>query len=57
MKYFYLFAFLISVSLSSLAQSNYKPGYVVDLRNDTLKGFIDYKEWENNPKTFTFKSN
>jgi hypothetical protein len=43
--------------LSSFAQSNYKPGYVVNLKNDTLKGFIDYKEWENNPKSFTFKSN
>jgi len=57
MKYVYLFAFFLSVSLSSFAQSNYKPGYVVDLKNDTLKGFIDYKEWENNPKAFTFKSN
>ena len=57
MKYFYLFIFFLLVSLSSFAQSNYKPGYVVDLKNDTLKGFIGYKEWENNPKEFTFKSN
>ena len=57
MKYVYLFVFFLSVCLSSFAQSNYKPGYVVDLKNDTLKGFIDYKEWENNPKAFTFKSN
>jgi len=57
MKYLYLFAFFLSVSLSSFAQSNYKPGYVVDLKNDTLKGFIDYQEWEINPKEFTFKSN
>ncbi|MBS1522191.1 MAG: hypothetical protein JST50_14410 [Bacteroidetes bacterium] len=57
MKYLYLFAFFLSASLSSFAQSNYKPGYVVNLKNDTLKGFIDYKEWEINPKTFSFKSN
>jgi len=57
MKYLYLFVSLLFISLSSSAQSNYKPGYVVDLKNDTLNGFIDYKEWENNPKSFTFKSN
>jgi len=57
MKYLYLFVSLLFISLSSSAQSNYKSGYVVDLKNDTLKGFIDYKEWEKNPKSFTFKSN
>lgn len=57
MKYLYVFISLLFISLSSSAQSNYKPGYVVDLKNDTLKGFIGYKEWENNPKSFTFKSN
>jgi hypothetical protein len=57
MKFFYLLTFFLSVSLLSFAQSNYKPGYVVDLKNDTLKGFIDYQEWEINPKEFTFKSN
>lgn len=39
----------------SFAQSNYKPGYVVDLKGDTLRGFINYKEWDNNPKSFGFK--
>jgi len=57
MKYLYLFTFLLFASLSLSAQSNYKPGYVVDLKNDTLKGFIGYKDWEINPKAFTFKSN
>jgi len=57
MKYLYLFTFLLFASLSLSAQSNYKPGYVVDLKNDTLKGFIGYKEWGINPKAFTFKSN
>ncbi|HTI60520.1 hypothetical protein [Mucilaginibacter sp.] len=39
------------------AQHNYRPAYIVDLKSDTLKGFIDYKEWENNPKQISFKSN
>jgi hypothetical protein len=39
------------------AQSNYKPGYAVTLKGDTLKGFIDYKEWDENPSSIDFKSN
>ena len=38
-----------------LAQSNYKPGYVVDMKGDTLRGFIDYREWEDNPEAIIFK--
>jgi len=41
----------------SFAQSNFKPGYVVDLKGDTLKGNIDYREWEKNPRQVSFKSN
>jgi hypothetical protein len=43
--------------LFSSAQSNYKPGYVVNLKGDTLKGEIDYREWSKMPKTITFKNN
>ncbi|MDN5284408.1 MAG: hypothetical protein JWR38_682 [Mucilaginibacter sp.] len=43
--------------LFSLAQSNYKPGYVVNLKGDTLKGEIDYREWSKTPKTIIFKNN
>jgi hypothetical protein len=43
--------------LCSLAQSNYKPGYVVSLKGDTLKGVIDYREWSKTPKTILFKNN
>ncbi len=38
-----------------LAQSNYKPGYVVNLKGDTLRGFIDYQEWGSNPDAINFK--
>jgi hypothetical protein len=40
----------------SYAQSNYKPGYVVNIKGDTLKGFIDYREWGANPDEIRFKS-
>ncbi|WP_295796696.1 hypothetical protein [Mucilaginibacter sp.] len=41
----------------SFAQSNFKPGYLVDLKNDTVKGYIDYREWKQNPRSFNFKTN
>ncbi|WP_184541853.1 outer membrane protein [Mucilaginibacter sp. FT3.2] len=42
--------------LFSIAQSNYKPGYVVTIKGDTLKGFINIKEWAVNPKKISFKT-
>jgi hypothetical protein len=55
-----IFAILAFVSpafsLLSKAQSNFKPGYIVNLKGDTLKGSIDYKEWEKNPALVTFKN-
>jgi hypothetical protein len=40
----------------SAAQSNYKPGYVVTTKGDTLKGFIDYRGWDSNPNAISFKA-
>jgi len=58
MKNFYK-ALVCAVLLPSLsyAQSNYKPGYVVDLKGDTSRGFIDYREWNSNPNVINFKTN
>jgi hypothetical protein len=54
MKYSgFLFAFLIPFILS--AQKNFQPGYVVTLKGDTVKGFIDYKEWNFTPTSILFK--
>ncbi|MEO7215334.1 hypothetical protein [Mucilaginibacter sp.] len=55
MKIFY-FAALFLFPLLSLAQSNYKVGYAINLKGDTLKGYIDYKEWGKNPTSIHFKS-
>lgn len=43
--------------INASAQRNFKPGYVVSLIGDTTKGWIDYKEWRENPRFITFKSN
>ena len=47
--FFFLLPFL------SFGQTNFKPGYVVTLKGDTVRGFIDYKEWYKNPKYISFK--
>jgi len=43
--------------LLSIAQANYRPGYVIKTNSDTLKGYIDYKEWNESPKSIAFKQN
>jgi len=58
MKYFYLpLLLLLLFPFFASAQSNYKPGYVVTLPDDTIHGFIDYKEWDKNPEKISFKKN
>lgn len=37
------------------AQSNFKSGYILNSNGDTLKGYINYKEWEQSPKYIEFK--
>jgi hypothetical protein len=44
MKKSYL-ALLLFLPFLSLAQSNYKRGYVITPKGDTLRGYIDFKEW------------
>ncbi len=51
----HLLTLLFFIPLLSFAQSNYKKGYVVSLKGDTLQGYIDYKEWGHNPTTIRFK--
>jgi len=40
----------------SSAQGNYKQGFVVNTKGDTIKGFIDLKEWGSNPTSINFKA-
>jgi len=37
------------------AQRNFKPGYVVTLNGDTIKGSVDHREWNQNPQVVGFK--
>jgi hypothetical protein len=44
-----------SIIQSGFSQQNYLPGYIVPLKGDTLKGFIDYRNWEGTPDKVAFK--
>lgn len=57
MNYFFKLLLLSALitPLSTLAQSNYRPGFVVTTKGDTLQGFINIKEWNVNPKKISFK--
>ncbi|GLU56611.1 hypothetical protein Dfri01_60720 [Dyadobacter frigoris] len=38
------------------AQKNYESGFVIINQRDTLRGFIDYKNWSKNPEKINFKT-
>jgi hypothetical protein len=47
---FGLFCFKVASS-----QENFIPGYVINNNNDTILGFVDYRNWSFNPNTIRFK--
>lgn len=56
-KAYYLIVILFFVQFVSVyAQKSFEPGYVIDTRKDTLRGFIDYKNWSKNPEKILFKA-
>jgi hypothetical protein len=38
------------------AQRNYKPALIIKAAGDTVRGYINYKEWDENPKAIEFKT-
>ena len=55
MKFFFLAILTASYSIS-FAQSNYQAGKIIKLNGDTLKGYIDYREWAQNPRAVNFRA-
>ena len=47
-------AVLALIFTSGYSQKNIKPGYIILLKGDTVKGFIDYRSWAKNPEVITF---
>src|SRR5580704_2539084 len=48
-------ALLITLPAIIFAQPNYHEGFVVKNNGDTLKGYIDYREWVYSPTSIEFK--
>ena len=46
--------FLLVPSLNVSAQKNFIEGYIITLKKDTLKGLVDYREWNLNPTLIHF---
>ncbi|MCC3156584.1 PorT family protein [Hymenobacter sp. 15J16-1T3B] len=44
-----------AASLTAQAQTNFQPGYVLSLSGDTLRGSINFRDWDQNPKTVEFR--
>lgn len=55
MKYIFAFLFFALIFNKAVSQEKYLPGYVKTLEGDTIPGLIDYRNWDNNPKTVFFK--
>lgn len=55
MKIKSIFFVLIISPFFVIAQINYKEGYIITNAGDTLKGFINYREWYTNPAKIEFK--
>ena len=54
MNKLFLVPLLIFASFFCYSQTNYKPGYVVYSTGDTVRGYVDYKEWFINPSKINF---
>jgi hypothetical protein len=54
-----LLIILLLIALPTLvfAQTNFHQGYVVKINGDTVKGYIDYREWSESPLSIDFKTN
>lgn len=53
----FVFTIFFFISYGSIAQSSFSPGYILTLAGDTLKGTINDKGWEINPRKIQFIDN
>ncbi len=54
MKFVLLLVCLTGVSLA-YSQENFVSGSIIKLNGDTVKGYVDYRNWEKNPNKIKFK--
>jgi hypothetical protein len=46
---------LLVLAETSVGQENFLPGFLVSLKGDTIKGLVDYRNWDRNPEKISFK--
>jgi hypothetical protein len=56
MRYF-LLLFVLAMPFCALSQANYRKGSITDNNAQTISGYINYGEWDLNPKYVEFKTN
>jgi hypothetical protein len=57
MKKFLLTLSALLILMCSYAQKNFLSGYIVTNQKDTLRGYIDYRNWKRNPGQIVFGKN
>ncbi len=55
MKKILFLLFCILVYSNVFSQKNYLPGYIINNEKDTIKGYINYRNWNINPKKISFR--
>jgi len=56
MKFNKTYLIIVLFALPRLLNAqNYKPGYIINLKGDTTRGYIELKEWGKNPESINFK--
>jgi hypothetical protein len=53
-KYFLIISGLL-VFQNAFSQKNYLEGYIVNIEEDSIAGYIDYRDWENTPTVIEFR--
>ena len=61
MKFFSTLHLVLAAALllpaAAFGQQNYQPANITTLTGDTLRGFINYRGWDRNPRVVSFKPN
>lgn len=55
LNFFIFVLFGLIVFKSAYSQQNFLHGYIIGSDGDTLRGFIDYRNWDKNPEVILFK--
>jgi hypothetical protein len=54
-KHVIISALFLLLFKSAFSQENFIPGYIISTKSDTIRGYIDYRNWSKNPEKIFFK--